>query len=116
MNGINALPKEYIPTQTLETIFVRTTSVENGSCYDASESFDINGIELPYLDFDTSVFICGDTPVVTIGQTIPDSDYTYEWSSGQNTSLITVAEEGVYTLYGRQFAMYYCSFCNGDFF
>jgi gliding motility-associated-like protein len=98
MNGINALPKEYIPIQTLETIFVRTTSVENGSCYDASESFDINGIELPNLDFDTNVFICGDTPMVEIGQIIPDSNYTYEWSSGQNTSLITVAEEGVYTL------------------
>ncbi|MEH6769207.1 T9SS type B sorting domain-containing protein [Maribacter arcticus] len=98
MNGINALPKEYIPTETLETIFVRTTSVENGSCYDATESFDINSIELPYLDFETSVFICGDTPVVAIGQTIPDSDYNYEWSSGQNTSLITVAEEGIYTL------------------
>ena len=98
VNARNALSKEYIPSQTFQTIYVRTTSIENSSCFDVSESFDIIGIELPFLDFETSVFICGDAPVVTIGQRIPDSNYSYDWSSGQTSSLITVAEEGVYTL------------------
>ncbi|WP_405398874.1 T9SS type B sorting domain-containing protein [Maribacter sp. Asnod2-G09] len=98
IDGANALSKEFIPTEVLETIYVRTTSIENSICFDASETFDINGIELPVLDFETEVFICGDEPIVTIGQRIPDNDFTYEWSSGQTSSLITVAEPGVYTL------------------
>ncbi|WP_405410192.1 T9SS type B sorting domain-containing protein [Maribacter sp. Asnod1-A12] len=98
VDGANALSKEYIPIQVAQTIYVRTTSIENSMCFDASESFTINGIELPVLDFDTEVFICGDEPIVTIGQRIPDADFSYEWSSGQTSSLITVAEPGVYTL------------------
>jgi len=97
-DGTNALSKEFIPLQETQTIYVRTTSLENSMCFDASETFEVNGIELPFLDFDTEVFICGDEPVVTIGQRIPNSDFSYEWSSGQTSSLITVAEPGVYTL------------------
>ncbi|SHJ83512.1 gliding motility-associated C-terminal domain-containing protein [Maribacter aquivivus] len=97
-DGANALSKEFIPTKVAQTIYVRTTSIENSMCFDASETFEVNGIELPVLDFETEVFICGDEPIVTIGQRIPDNDFTYEWSSGQTSSLITVAEPGVYTL------------------
>ncbi|WP_321826701.1 T9SS type B sorting domain-containing protein [Maribacter dokdonensis] len=97
-DGANALSKEFVPTQVSQTIYVRTTSIENSMCFDASESFEVEGIELPVLDFDTEVYICGDEPVVTIGQRIPDASFTYEWSSGQTSSLITVAEPGVYTL------------------
>jgi len=55
----------------------------------------ILGIELPYLDFDTSVFNCGDTPVVLLflggaqkkknpNFLPPDSRFTYECDvSGQ---------------------------------
>lgn len=98
IDGSNALPKDFIPTEVAQTIYVRTTSLENSNCFDASESFEIHGIALPVLDFDSEVFICGDTPVVTIGERIPDLNYSYEWSSGQTTSLITVAEAGIYTL------------------
>ncbi|TLP77036.1 T9SS type B sorting domain-containing protein [Maribacter sp. ACAM166] len=98
INSRNALPKEYIPTMPSETIYVRTTSIENGTCFDASESFEINSVELPTLDFDTNIFMCGESPVVTIGEELSDSNFTYEWSSGETTSSITVAKEGVYTL------------------
>ncbi len=98
MAGSNAVSKEYVPTMTSQTIYVRTTSLENGNCYDATESFEIHGIELPVLDFDTEVLICGDSPSAIIGQEIRDSNDTYEWDSGQTTSMITVTEEGVYTL------------------
>ncbi|APQ19344.1 hypothetical protein A9200_08495 [Maribacter hydrothermalis] len=97
-DGANALSKEFIPTEVLQTIYVRTTSIENSMCFDASETFEINGIELPDLNFDTNVFVCGDAPIATIGQENPDSNFTYEWSSGQTSSLITVAEAGIYTL------------------
>ena len=96
--GSNVLPKDYIPTMPSEVLYVRTTSIENGNCFDASVSFEINSVELPVLDFDNNVYVCGESPVVTIGERIPDSNFEYEWSSGQTTSEITVAEEGVYTL------------------
>lgn len=97
-DGANALSKEFIPTEVAQTIYVRTTSIENSMCFDASETFVVNGIELPVIDFETEVFICGDEPIVTIGQRIPDNDFMYEWSSGHTSSLITVSEPGVYTL------------------
>ncbi|SIQ34338.1 T9SS type B sorting domain-containing protein [Maribacter ulvicola] len=98
IDGANALSKEFIPTQVLQTIYVRTTSIENSMCFDASETFDMNGIELPVLDIENEVFVCGEESVVTIGQHSPNANFTYEWSSGQTSSLITVSEPGVYVL------------------
>lgn len=94
----NALSKEYIPTLTSETIYVRTTSIENGNCFDVSESFEINSVQLPVLNFDTNIYVCGEAPITAIGQEIPDPNLSYEWSSGETTSMITVEESGVYTL------------------
>lgn len=96
--GSNALPKTYVPSIPAQTIYIRTTSLEHENCFDVSESFEIHGIAVPVLDFETDVFICGDAPVVTIGQQIQDANYRYAWDSGQTTSQITVAAEGVYTL------------------
>ena len=98
MAGSNAVPKEYVPTTTSQTIYVRTTSIENANCFDASESFVIDGTELPVLDFDSEIFMCSNAAVATIGQPFPDSNYNYEWSSGQTSSQITVTNEGIYTL------------------
>lgn len=98
MNARNALSKEYIPILTFETIYVRTSSIENGACFDVSESFELNSFDLPVLDFNTSVYKCGESPTATIGQEIPDPNFLYEWSTGETTSMITVEESGVYTL------------------
>lgn len=96
--GRNALLKTFTPSIAAQTIYVRTTSLEHGNCFDVSESFEIQGTEVPELDFETEVFICGDAPTVTIGQQIQNATYRYEWDSGQTTSQITVATQGVYTL------------------
>ncbi|MFS4456099.1 T9SS type B sorting domain-containing protein [Maribacter sp. 2304DJ31-5] len=98
IGGVNALPSNFEPTMVSQTIFVRTTSIENPHCYDVSETFEINGVELPNLGFPTSVFICEDSQVVTIGQPIQEPNYTYLWDSGETSSEITVDQEGTYTL------------------
>ena len=98
MDGVNSLPMSFEPTLTSQTIYVRTTSIENSNCFDVSQSFEINGIEVPQLDFATSVFICEDTPVAIIGQQIPNVRHSYSWDSGQTSSQITVTQEGTYTL------------------
>lgn len=98
IDGVNALPKEYIPVLTSETLHVRTTSIENGDCFDVSESFEISSFELPTLNFNTNVYKCGEAPTATIGEEEPDPDFIYEWSTGETTSMITVEESGVYTL------------------
>lgn len=96
--GTNAMPQSFAPSITSQTIFVRTTSIENGNCFDASQSFEVYGIEVPSLDFETDVYLCGDATSATIGQRIPDSAYTYQWDSGETSSQITVTSPGVYTL------------------
>ncbi|MFX0555203.1 T9SS type B sorting domain-containing protein [Maribacter sp. CXY002] len=98
INNINALPDVFIPTMASQTIFVRTTSVQNQKCFDVSKSFEINGLEVPGLNFATSVYICEDTPIATIGERIPNPNYSYSWDSGQTSSQITVTQEGTYTL------------------
>ena len=96
--GVNALSDDYLPTAMSQTIYVRTTSITNTNCYDVSESFAINTIALPELDFPTSVYVCEDTPVATVGQRIPNPNFSYSWDSGQVSSQITVAAEGTYTV------------------
>ncbi|SNR30792.1 gliding motility-associated C-terminal domain-containing protein [Maribacter sedimenticola] len=98
IDGIDPLPKSYVPSALTETIHVRTTSLENGNCFDVSESFEINSVALPELDFPTRIYECGEAPVATIGEETPDPNYTYEWSTGETTPMITVDQSGVYTL------------------
>jgi gliding motility-associated-like protein len=50
------------------------------------------------LDFPTSVFICENSGVITIGDTSPNQDYIYAWESGEQTAAITVSERGSYTV------------------
>lgn len=98
VNGSNNLPTNFQPNLTTQTIYVRTTSIENASCFDASEAFIMNGVVLPDLNFSTLVYVCEDSPVATIGQLVSEPDYSYSWNTGETTSQITVAQEGTYTL------------------
>lgn len=98
MDGSNSLSTNFEPTTPFQTIYVRTTSIENTSCFDVSQSFEITGIQVPQLDFPTSVYICEDSPVATIGQGISEPNHDYSWDSGQTSSQITVTQEGTYTL------------------
>jgi gliding motility-associated-like protein len=96
--GINPLISPYILGFGTETIFVRNTSLENPGCYDASETFQLNVVETPVINFSTEVFVCEDSAGVLIGETTPDPDYTYLWDTGEATPGITVTQGGNYTL------------------
>ncbi|WP_375587799.1 T9SS type B sorting domain-containing protein [Flagellimonas aurea] len=96
--GNNPLEKQYIPTGGLETIFVRTTSLANPECYDASQSFTLNAIETPILSFLDQAVICESVGSLEIGETNSNPNYTYQWSTGEQTPSISVSESGQYTL------------------
>lgn len=96
--GISPLPKEYEKSPGQETIYVRTTSLANPNCYDASESFLLDAIEVPELTFSEQMVICEGTGAITIGETMPNPNYTYQWSTGEQSPSIMVSEEGEYTV------------------
>lgn len=96
--GINPLQKQYAKNSGQETIHIRTTSMANPECYDASESFVLGAIETPELTFSEEVVICESLGYVEIGETMPNPAYTYQWSNGEQTPTIMVSEEGEYTL------------------
>ena len=97
-NGVNALPKTYAKNPGGETIFVRTTSMANPDCFDSSENFDLYAIEEPSASFDTEAFLCDNATSVTIGETSPNPNYTYQWSSGETTASLDVSQSGDYAL------------------
>ena len=97
-NGFNPLPKQYAKLPGNETIYVRTYSIENPNCFDASVSFELNALETPELTFDEEVPICENNPMVTIGETMPNPQYTYQWDTGETTSSIQVSAAGSYTV------------------
>lgn len=96
--GINELPKSYPKMEGTETIYVRISSLENPSCYDASESFELTGIAAPILGIDQQIFLCEDGSTATIGQATSNPNYEYSWNTGETTPFITVSEPGVYVL------------------
>ncbi len=98
MAGNNALPRFFEPSVASQTIYVRTTSIENGACFDATQSFLVEGIGMPILDFETEVYLCGNATSATIGELGPNPNYTYQWDSGETTSQIIVSNPGTYTL------------------
>lgn len=98
VNGTNALPSQYPVLAGSYTIHVRTTSVQNPNCFDASEQFQLNVVESPVLDFPTEVFICEASSGILIGETNPNPQFTYAWDSGESTASISVSQPGSYTL------------------
>ena len=96
--GINPLQKQYEKSPGQEIIYVRTTSLANPDCYDASESFVLDAIETPELTFSEEAVICESMGYVEIGETMPNPAYTYQWNTGEQTPTIMVSNEGEYTL------------------
>ncbi|MFD2101364.1 T9SS type B sorting domain-containing protein [Flagellimonas iocasae] len=96
--GIYPLLKQYPKGPGQETIYVRTTSLLNPDCFDASQSFVLDAIETPELTFSEEAVICESIGYIEIGETLPNPMYTYQWSTGQQTPTITVTEPGEYTL------------------
>ncbi|MEW2923191.1 T9SS type B sorting domain-containing protein [Muricauda sp. ANG21] len=96
--GINPLQKQYEKSPGPETIYVRTTSLANPDCYDASQNFVLDAIETPEITFDEEAVICESLGFVEIGETMPNPAFTYLWSTGEQSPSIMVSEEGEYTL------------------
>lgn len=96
--GVNPLEKQYVLSGGAETIYVRTTSLANPDCFDASQSFTLNPIETPVPSLEEEVVICEAIGNMEIGETQPNPSYSYQWSTGEQTPSIVVSEEGEYTL------------------
>jgi gliding motility-associated-like protein len=96
--GVNALPLEYGLQAGEQQIYIRATSVQNPRCYDASEDFKITVHEPLTPNFPLEVFLCEGELSAVIGETVPDPEYNYLWSTGQSTSSITVTQGGEYSL------------------
>jgi len=96
--GVHPLEKQYIFSGASETIYVRTTSLANPECYDASQSFALNAIETPVLSFDEQVVVCEAVGSLEIGEAQANANYSYQWSTGEQTPSIMVSEAGEYTL------------------
>ncbi|WP_298501737.1 T9SS type B sorting domain-containing protein [uncultured Maribacter sp.] len=102
MNGARAMSKDVIDVLGTHVIYVRTTSIENSSCFDVSEQFTLEVIEEPVLNFPNELFLCANETSGFIGQIIPNTNYSYLWNTGETTSSIEVFQEGVYTLTATQ--------------
>lgn len=96
--GINALPVSHTLVPGTERIYARVVSEDNPRCFDASQSFELNVIQTPELNFPDEVFICEDTTGVLIGELTPQGHLSYSWDTGENTASISVTQAGDYTL------------------
>ncbi|MEJ2585256.1 MAG: T9SS type B sorting domain-containing protein [Robiginitalea sp.] len=94
----NPLPASWTPQDGINTVYYRVTSLENPLCYDASRSFEVNLVPPPQLDLPEEAYICVGLSQPTLGPDSPEDGVSYLWSTGEQTSLITVSEPGTYTL------------------
>jgi len=96
--GHRPLPKSFIPDPGRQTLYVRTVSLANPDCYDASVDFVLEAVEVPQLEIPLEVALCGKPGTVEIGELLPDPQYSYQWDTGERTPSISVSREGEYTL------------------
>jgi len=97
-SGSNPLPTQYPVNIGSQNIYVRTSSVQNPNCFDASEQFNLNIVASAVLNFPEEVFICEASSGVLIGETNPDAQFVYSWDTGENSASIIVSQAGSYTL------------------
>ncbi len=98
ISGANPISKQFSKSPGQEDIFVRTYSLTNPDCFDASQNFSINAVVSPELSFDEEVTLCENSAGIVIGETMPNPAYTYAWNTGEVTPNISVTEAGEYTL------------------
>lgn len=98
IDGTNPISSEYDLTPGIHTIFVRTTSVDNPRCFDASREFEIRVDASPEVSLEEVVYICENLDAVRIGASEATAGYSYRWDTGATTPFIDVAREGSYEL------------------
>jgi gliding motility-associated-like protein len=94
----NPLPASWAPQEGVSTVYYRVTSLENPLCYDASLSFEVNLVPLPELDLPEEAYLCIGISQPTLGPETPEDGVSYLWSTGEQTSQITVTQPGTYIL------------------
>lgn len=97
VSGANSLPRQYSMEVGAQTLYIRVSSVDNPSCFDASQSFQLINGASPLSEFATEAYLCG-SHTATIGEDRPNTDFSYLWNNGETTPTITVSEPGEYTL------------------
>ncbi|ADV47839.1 hypothetical protein Celal_0500 [Cellulophaga algicola DSM 14237] len=98
VTGVNSLANSHIKAAGTETIYVRVSSFANPKCYDASQDFQLIVSEQIVQDFPETVYLCEAISSAIIGDDTPNANFTYAWSTGENTPTISVTDSGVYTL------------------
>ncbi|QWX82859.1 T9SS type B sorting domain-containing protein [Cellulophaga sp. HaHaR_3_176] len=98
VSGVNNLNKNHKKNQGVETIYIRVNSFENPKCFDVSQNFDLIVSEEIEQDFPSIVSVCEGNTTVIVGDDTPNNNFTYEWSTGENTPSILVNSEGFYTV------------------
>ncbi|GGB76927.1 hypothetical protein GCM10007424_16230 [Flavobacterium suaedae] len=92
--GENPLPDVYTVTQNEQTIYARLIHNYISICYDMVQ-FQLILDENPVLDIEEYYYLCEDSYVTLTAGNGYDS---YEWSTGEETSSITVEEPGNYSV------------------
>ncbi|WP_092983014.1 T9SS type B sorting domain-containing protein [Robiginitalea myxolifaciens] len=96
--GRNPLDQTLNLSPGTQTIYVRMTSVENPDCFDATQSFQLEAVQAPLMDFPEEAFICAQGGSAFIGLSQPESGVTYSWDTGETSPGITVTAAGTYSL------------------
>jgi gliding motility-associated-like protein len=96
--GLNELEEQY--TSLSRTLYIRAEN--NEGCYGTGQ-FDIIVEPTPKINTYEERILCeGTNPTIVLDSSIQTpaltSDYSYLWSTGENTPTITVSEEGEYTV------------------
>lgn len=100
-NNTDPLTSNYENTTNPQIVYARIQAKNAIDCY-ATTSFEIKVIENPIIEKDTTIYYCLNTypEKITLnsGQVLPIENYTYSWSTNENTENIKVNQAGVYTV------------------
>ncbi|WP_158974102.1 T9SS type B sorting domain-containing protein [Cellulophaga sp. L1A9] len=96
VTGANSLENSHVKSAGTETIYVRVSSFANPKCYDASQDFQLVVSDPILQNFPETVYLCEAISSAIIGDDTPNSNFTYLWSTGENTATIAVATAGSY--------------------
>lgn len=94
--GVN----NYVNTSDPQTLFARIQNNDNAACY-ATTSFEVSTLATPDIITEDTATVCqnGSSQIVLDAGIVGTSGgYSYLWSTGKTTPLVTVNQPGTYTV------------------
>lgn len=90
-------------TPFLQILYVRVQSEDNGDCFGVGAHVTLTIYPRPEFEVNPTEIVCLNLPPITLAPLNAQGTYTYEWfnetgDSISNQPVVTVAEEGVYTV------------------